>query len=400
MTQNNAALLLLDRSGSMSSCRDLTRDGVNAFLAKLRGDATGRGASFELITFDSMGFDTLRKGTIEDVSDLGLKEYEPRALTPLHDAVMHSIDRLREVQAKRHMLIIVTDGLENASKKFADAAPVRAAIEAAQKEGWIVIYLAAHVDAWKQGAAIGVPPERAMNFRAEPVTQRAGGVRGFFGGRSSVNPLAIALGAAAGVGLAMYGGKALAGALGFSEKDRNESMGVDGQSQTWQDAVDQDVNSFIEPVNGIFDLPSDLAADHADLPADFDPSLGTMDASGNQPGAPDGDVLDRDDAADHAESNFDPETAPDDASYDSRSDADQDRSDRPDPPSYDTDPPRGTRSDDDGPSWSGGSSRGSDSGSGWFGGGSSSDSSSSSGSSWSDSGSSSSSDSGGGGSSD
>lgn len=298
---SNAALLLLDRSGSMSSCRDLIVDGINDFLKKLRGDATGRDATFELIEFDSLGFDTRRKGAVTNIKDLAKTEFEPRALTPLHDAVAHAIERLDEVPAKKRMLIIVTDGEENASKRFPQTSQIRSIIEAMQAKGWIIIYLAAHVDAWKQASQIGVPNERAMNFKAASASvQRPGFMGRVFGSRTNVNPFALALGAAAGLGVAVWAGNAIASALAFSEEDRNAAMGVDGISQTWQDAVQEDIAGFEEPMGGIFDLPSDLADEQASLPDDFDPTQGSLDENGDQPGAPADDLLTADDAAEHA----------------------------------------------------------------------------------------------------
>lgn len=319
-----AAVLLLDRSGSMESCRDITVEGVNAFLDKLQHDPSGKRAAFELITFDSLGFDTVRKGLIEDISPIKRAEYEPRAMTPLHDAVMHAADRLAAVEASKRMLIIVTDGLENASKSASRAA-VMSRLMMAQKDGWIVIYLAAHIDAWAQAAELGIPKERAMNFKAGPATVKAGGIRGWMGGTKSVNPLAIALGAAAGIGLAAIAAPHMAHALGFDEKQRNDSMGVD---DNWQQAVQDDIASFNEPMNGMFDMPPELAEAHATLPQDFDPTQGSMNADGEQPGAPDGDLLDEYDAAEHAG----------DLEDDAAADA-SDITDPADPPSTDTEPP-------------------------------------------------------------
>lgn len=115
----NAALLLLDRSGSMANCVDLTVDGVNTFLQRLRDDESGRGAQIELITFDSQGFDTIRKGSIDEVRNITTSEYQPRSMTPLYDAVQHALERLNDTPANRRMLIILTDGKENASKRMA-----------------------------------------------------------------------------------------------------------------------------------------------------------------------------------------------------------------------------------------------------------------------------------------
>jgi uncharacterized membrane protein YgcG len=285
-----AAYLLLDRSGSMASCQKLITGGINDFLTKMQNDATGRDAKFIMTTFDSQGFDIARRGDIADVKPLADGEFAPRALTPLYDAVGHAISDLDQAETQKRMLIIVTDGEENASKKFT-AETVRSLITERQKSGWIVIYLAAHVDAWKQAEAVGVPKEMAMNFKAAPVAVPRTGLLGALGMKAQTNPFAIALGAAAGVGL-VYAMGGAAQAHGFSEQNRNDAMGVDGINETWQDAVEADISGFDEPFAGVFDLPPDVAAAEAGQPADFDPSQGSVNADGEPTGQPEGDVYD------------------------------------------------------------------------------------------------------------
>ncbi len=297
-----AAYLLLDRSGSMSSCEAPVVAGINDFIAKLQSDPTGRDARFLLTTFDSQGFDIIRRGDMLDIKPLASGEFQPRALTPLMDAAAHAISDLDEAGADKNMLIIMTDGLENASKK-STSTQVKALIEDRRAKGWIIIYLAAHVDAWQQAAEIGVPKEQAMNFRAGTVETPRRGPLGWLGAKVQSNPVSSALIAAAGIGAAYYmlSGSAVhaaASSFGFKESDRNEAMGVDGTSQTWRQAVQADVDGFDEPCGGIFDLPADVAAAEGTLPADFDPSLGSIGEDGAQPGQTDHDVLTEDDRPD------------------------------------------------------------------------------------------------------
>lgn len=357
----NAALLLLDRSGSMANCVDLTVDGVNTFLQRLRDDESGRGAQIELITFDSQGFDTIRKGSIEEVRNITTSEYQPRSMTPLYDAVQHAIERLNDTPANRRMLIILTDGKENASKRM-NLPGLRRLISAAQERGFIIIYLAAHVDAWEQAERIGIPRDQAMNFRAGPARVKAGGIRGVFGGTKMVNPIAIALGAAAGVGLMSMSASGVRAM--FSEDDRNAAMGV---ADGWRDAVLEDIATFEEPFTGLFDMPPELAAAEGNLPADFDPSAGSLNENGEQPGVPDGDILDQRDLTDHRDEwGGEPVTETDSitpASVDTTP---------PSAPAYE--PERASVSHDTGSSWGGSSDSGSswnDSGSSNSGGGSS-----------------------------
>ena len=161
------AHVLLDRSGSMESCRDTTIDAFNEYVGSLamKEDLTAR---LSLTLFDSEGIDL-----IEDSVEAGKfpkltrEQFEPRAMTPLFDAIgktVSHIDRIKLCKGENVALVILTDGLENNSREF-DRAAVRALIEGRQKDkGWLVIYLGANQNAWAEGAAIGMHAGNVMDY--------------------------------------------------------------------------------------------------------------------------------------------------------------------------------------------------------------------------------------------
>ncbi len=274
---------LLDRSGSMAGWRKPVAGGVNDYLQTVARDKRGRDARIVLVTFDSMGFDIIRRGVVSEVKPLGENEFVPRALTPLCDAVASMLNDNVEPDVT-YVDVILTDGLENDSKKY-DIPRARKLIEQRQREGHIVLYLGANVNAWEQAEQFGIPKERAMNVHVQGTNApQKRGFRRFFGGGSGGNPVSMGLVAAAGLGLAlslMRPHEAASSKLGFTEADRNNAMGV---ADNWQEAVDRDVGSFNEPFDSIFDLPQELQQQVAELPADFDPALGSMNADGEQTG--------------------------------------------------------------------------------------------------------------------
>ncbi len=279
---------IIDRTGSMAAYHKPVVEGVNAYLDKVRADRQGADADTTIMIFDSMGFDVIRKGRAGDLDPIREDEFVPRALTPLFDALASGLnDNVDEGPDVRNVLFILTDGLENASQKYKNLATIRALVEEKQKKGWIIIYLGANIDAWQQASDLGIPPERAMNFHARGTnSQPAQGFVGRMMGKKS-NPVAKAMIAAAGLGLAyalFRPGDAQAKSLGFTEQDRNDAMGVVGVEKNWQQAVQEDVAAFSEPFDSMFDLPQELQQQISDLPHDFDPALGSMDASGNQTG--------------------------------------------------------------------------------------------------------------------
>lgn len=294
----NVVCLLVDRSGSMEGSEQKTIEAINGFIGQMQADKRGKDAHFTMLTFDSQGFDPVRRGVMGQVKPLQALEFLPRAATPIFDAVGHTIGKL-EGDGKR-VFAVLTDGLENCSKKFSRE-QIRALIEAKRKSGWVVIYLGANIYAWKQAEDIGIRPELAMNYKqgsttAPPAQAGNSGLFSRFTTSVAQHPIGYALGATALLSLAYLalrpGDAQAAESLGFTDVDRNASMGVDGISQSWQDAVTADVASFVEPIpsDSIFDLPPDVAEAQSSLPEDFDPSQGSM-VDGEQLTDMGGDIL-------------------------------------------------------------------------------------------------------------
>lgn len=114
-------VLVVDRSGSMSSIKEDAEGGINSFIDEQK-KATGQ-ASLTLCQFDT-DYEFVHKG--EDIKNVGYYTLVPRGCTALNDAIGRTIN---EVGAKlaalpEHerpalvMFLVVTDGLENSSQEF------------------------------------------------------------------------------------------------------------------------------------------------------------------------------------------------------------------------------------------------------------------------------------------
>jgi hypothetical protein len=99
-------------------------------------------------------------------ADLGADEYQPRAQTPLLDAVGHGVsllDRSKQPD-ERAILAVMTDGLENASREYTKDT-IKALLDRKQKEdGWLVLYLGAGHDAWQQAHSMGLHAGNVADF--------------------------------------------------------------------------------------------------------------------------------------------------------------------------------------------------------------------------------------------
>lgn len=171
------AHVLLDRSGSMEECRDSTISAFNEYVNTLRAD-DGISARVSLTLFDDQSIDLVfDRQKPKDMPKLTRETFVPRGMTPLNDAIGKTADRIdREMlrDGENVAFVILTDGLENASREYSREA-VRKLLERVQKEkNWLVIYLGANQDAFAEGAARGTAAANTMTFDVARMPQAVG----------------------------------------------------------------------------------------------------------------------------------------------------------------------------------------------------------------------------------
>jgi Mg-chelatase subunit ChlD len=160
--------LVLDRSGSMQAAHADALGSVNTYITTSKRNRDLYEARFSMITFNSESVDTLRKNEImETVKPIGSEEYRCSGFTPLFDAVGRGIGILDEAIAgkpeDRAILVIMTDGMENASREF-DHAKITSLIKARQDAGWLITFLGEGLDVAKQGQAIGAAAANVATY--------------------------------------------------------------------------------------------------------------------------------------------------------------------------------------------------------------------------------------------
>ena len=163
MTDKTSITMVLDRSGSMNSCRQATIDAVNKYLAEARGCELAS-ADFELTIFDSVSIDTIRSGELSSVRNITDGDFVPREMTPLYDAMGRGIDSLdHRAGDGKAILVVVTDGMENHSRKHTHSS-ISELIRARQDKGWLIIFLGAGLGAAQQGTAMGINAVNVANI--------------------------------------------------------------------------------------------------------------------------------------------------------------------------------------------------------------------------------------------
>ena len=117
-------VIILDKSGSMSSIARQAVDGVNETLGSIRASREKHPEQEQFVTLVAFcGCELKRiidRQPIEQVKNLNYGDYRPCCMTPLYDAVGSTITTLHELIADDERaaasITIVTDGYENASR--------------------------------------------------------------------------------------------------------------------------------------------------------------------------------------------------------------------------------------------------------------------------------------------
>ena len=157
--------VVLDRSGSMSNCVDQTIDALNGYLIGMQKENTEGVVTISL--FDSQSITIgIDKVQIKDLSPLDYSFLNPRASTPLYDAIGAAIyehSNYEVTKEDKKVLVIVTDGLENASREYSGEA-IKKLVEEKEEAGWLIVYLGSDHDIYKQTRMIGIDSKRSIRY--------------------------------------------------------------------------------------------------------------------------------------------------------------------------------------------------------------------------------------------
>ncbi len=161
--------LLIDESGSMGMARTDTIGSINNFI---RDQKTVKGkANITIASFNENYKLVIDKKNIQEVEEITEKDYKPNGYTALYDSLMKLIASLEETNAKKVIIAVMTDGMENASKEFsADKIHlIKEKVEQKQKDGWQILFLAADLDVKEYAGSLGVNLNFTQTFSKSAV---------------------------------------------------------------------------------------------------------------------------------------------------------------------------------------------------------------------------------------
>lgn len=163
MAKNLEVCFIIDKSGSMMDVTGDTIGGFNSVIEQKKSESDFDNIIVTTVLFNEEIELIHDRVDIKDVKMMTERDYIADGNTALYDAIGYGItriDKLRKKTPKRNrpdytMVIIVTDGLENSSRKYTSEDIVKM-IDEKGKEGWEFVYMGANVDSMLEADRIGV----------------------------------------------------------------------------------------------------------------------------------------------------------------------------------------------------------------------------------------------------
>ena len=166
-------VFILDRSGSMSGLEGDTIGGFNSLIEKQRrqdGECYVSTVLFDNVSevlHDRVRLSEIRKMTEDD--------YTVRGCTALIDAIGSAIHHIatihkyarREDVPEHTMFVIMTDGMENASRKYSSREVKRMIEKEKKKNGWEFLFIGANIDSVETAGHFGIGADRSANYHAD-----------------------------------------------------------------------------------------------------------------------------------------------------------------------------------------------------------------------------------------
>jgi len=174
MKSNKCELVfILDRSGSMGGLQSDTIGGFNSMLKKQQKEQGN--ATVTTVLFDDK-YEVLHdRIALDNINPITEHEYYVRGTTALLDAIGKTINKIHNVhkhiksdaKANKVLFVIITDGLENASKEYSHAKIKSMVCDAKENHSWEFIFLGANIDAISTAQDYGISPKNAANYHAD-----------------------------------------------------------------------------------------------------------------------------------------------------------------------------------------------------------------------------------------
>ena len=167
--------LILDKSGSMESVKDET---ISHFNEQLQTVQSSQAKNMEnvvsLTTFNDSVEEVFFKKAAADVSELTSKEYKPRGMTCMLDAVGAVLDKAESIEDIGNenvscLMVILSDGRENSSRKYSYADIAERIQKLQDTDRWTFTYIGANQDLSEVSKQLNIPKGNTLTFDSTSV---------------------------------------------------------------------------------------------------------------------------------------------------------------------------------------------------------------------------------------
>ena len=167
--ETSELVFILDRSGSMSGLEKDTIGGFNSLIQKQRKE---KGKCYvSCVLFDDVQEVIYDRVPLNEVKKMTQKQYYARGCTALLDAMGGAIHHIGNVhkyskeEIGKTLFIIITDGLENSSKRYTYATIKQMVERQKEKYGWEFIFIGANMDVIQEANKFGI--DQAVRYACD-----------------------------------------------------------------------------------------------------------------------------------------------------------------------------------------------------------------------------------------
>ena len=166
-------VFILDRSGSMSGLEGDTIGGFNGMIDRQK-KVDGK-CYVTTVLFDTR-FDRLHdRVDLNEIKPMTDKDYCVGGCTALLDAIGDTIRHVAQIHKyarpedvpEHTTFVIMTDGMENASRRYSSQRVKEMIEHEKEKYGWEFLFLAANIDAVETASHIGIMADRSVDYLAD-----------------------------------------------------------------------------------------------------------------------------------------------------------------------------------------------------------------------------------------
>ena len=155
---------ILDRSGSMQGNEADVIGGFNTFIDTLKTKGSLPPCRVSVTRFDTEIETFWNDLALADVPTMTVRDFVPRGSTALMDAVGKTLADVPTEAGHRYLVIIHTDGFENASREWTRE-KVRTLIQGLTDKGnWTFAFYGADQDAWANAEQYGFTQGQTMSY--------------------------------------------------------------------------------------------------------------------------------------------------------------------------------------------------------------------------------------------